>query len=166
MSFSQETRCCLLICLLHCMVLQTWQEYKSCRSGVIYTVTHWIQTDRKHSDVYLFEGRKVGIGFVCFWTVVLALVPPPSGIQRWLRPLTSPNGCLILVKATVGPLLPFLPMMPTSGRKGTLPQFYTEGCLQELGSATLNVNIYKNVCACRGSCVQCDSFFSFRLALI
>lgn len=123
-------------------------------------------SDQKHRDVYLFEGRKVGIGFVCFWTVVLALVPPPSGIQRWLRPLTSPNGWLILVKATVGPLLPFLPMMPTSGRKGTLPQFYTEGCLQELGSATLNVNIYKNLCACRGSCVQCDSFFIFRLALI
>lgn len=44
----------------------------------------------------LFEGRKVGIGSVCFWTVVSALVPPPTEIHFCLfgherRPLTSPN---------------------------------------------------------------------------
>lgn len=67
----------------------------------------------KQRNVCLFERRQGGIGFVCFRTVVFALVPPPTGIHcclfgHRLRPLTSPNGWLIPVQATVGPVLAFL----------------------------------------------------------
>lgn len=58
--------------------------------------------------VYL-RGGEAGLGFVCFGAVVLALVPPPTGIHcclfgHQLRPLTFPNGWLIPAEATVGPL--------------------------------------------------------------
>lgn len=77
--------------------------------GNIYTVTS--QTGSltgKRWNVCLFEGRWGGIGLVCFGVVVLALVPPPTRIHCCLfghqfTPLTSPNGWLIPVKATVGP---------------------------------------------------------------
>lgn len=78
--------------------------------------------------VYLFVQRQGGIGFICFWTVVLALVPPPTGIHcclfgHSLRPLTSPNGWLIPVRATVGPLTPFFPPSDASlwTQRGTPP---------------------------------------------
>lgn len=76
----------------------------------------------------LFEGRKVGIGFVCFWTVVPALVPPPTEIHfclfgRERRPLTSPNVGVIQVRATVGPLLL---VGPPSGFWWKFALFYTQ----------------------------------------
>lgn len=78
--------------------------------GNIYTVTS--QTGSltgKRWNVCLFEGRWGGIGLVCLGVVVLALVPPPTGIHCCLfghqfTPVTFPNGWLIPVKATVGPL--------------------------------------------------------------
>lgn len=69
-----------------------------------------------------------GIGFVCFWTVVLMLVPPPTGIHcclfgHQLRPLTFANGWLIPVNATMGAHVAIPTMLPPSGLKGER-QFY------------------------------------------
>lgn len=87
---------------------RSWRAYKARDHGNIYTVTFQTQTlTGKQWNACLFEGRWGGIGFVCFRTVVLALVPPPTGIHcclfgHQLTPLTFPNGWLIPVKATVG----------------------------------------------------------------
>lgn len=68
--------------------------------------------DRKAKE-YVFIWEEVGQdGFVCLWTVVLELVPPPTRIHcclfgQWLRPLTFPNGWLIPLTATVEPWLLF-----------------------------------------------------------
>jgi len=105
--------------------------------------------DWKRWNVCLFVGSKGRIGFVCFWTVVSELAPPLTGIHyclfgHKLRPLTSPNGWLIQVKATVGPLFPFLQMITPSGLQGKHLRFsLINNCLQVLMNILYIKKLYK-----------------------
>lgn len=108
------------------MIYRDGDESTKPEAGDIYTVI--LQTPSLTGrlwNVCLLEGRQGRIGFVCFWTVVLALVPPPTGIHcclfgHQLRPLTFPNGWLIPLKATVEALVASPVMLPPSGSEGEL----------------------------------------------